>query len=179
MAENLQNPSARMIAKLLLISERHVQRLAKEGVIPRAEGGGYPLVGAVQGYIKHLRAQLEGDGDFERHRSKLYGLRAALAEIELKRQQGLLVPLGAVGRAWAYLVTALRARMLSIPTKLAASLASLSDPREIRAALQQEIHEALEKLSNDDALAARASRDDSRGAGNGEAATPSDSNRVG
>lgn len=48
------------IAALLDCSEREVQKLAGEGVIPRERTGQYPLVGAVQGYVRHLRARSRG-----------------------------------------------------------------------------------------------------------------------
>lgn len=43
------------IADLLMVSERRVQQLAKEGVIPKAERGRYELVPTVQGYIRYLQ----------------------------------------------------------------------------------------------------------------------------
>lgn len=42
-----------VIAKLLDLTERRVQQLSREGVIPKAERGRYDLVGAVKG-SKHL-----------------------------------------------------------------------------------------------------------------------------
>ena len=51
------------IAKLLLLTERRVQQLTEQGVIPKAERGRYELAPAVQGYVKFLRDRaLNGDG---------------------------------------------------------------------------------------------------------------------
>ena len=46
-----------VIARLLDLSERRVQQLSREGVIPKAERGQYDLVGSVRGYVRYLRDQ--------------------------------------------------------------------------------------------------------------------------
>jgi phage terminase Nu1 subunit (DNA packaging protein) len=46
-----------VIAKLLDLSERRVQQLSREGVIPKAERGQYDLIGSVRGYVRYLRDQ--------------------------------------------------------------------------------------------------------------------------
>jgi phage terminase Nu1 subunit (DNA packaging protein) len=46
-----------VIARLLDLSERRVQQLSREGVIPRAERGQYDLIGSVRGYVRYLRDQ--------------------------------------------------------------------------------------------------------------------------
>lgn len=48
------------IAKLLNVTVRRVQQLAKEGVIPKAQRGKYPLVGCVHGYVKFLQELAAG-----------------------------------------------------------------------------------------------------------------------
>jgi hypothetical protein len=45
-----------VIARLLDLSERRVQQLSREGVIPKAERGQYDLVGAVR--LPRLPAEL-------------------------------------------------------------------------------------------------------------------------
>ena len=46
-----------VIARLLDLSERRVQQLSREGVIPKAERGQYDLIGSVRGYVRYLRDQ--------------------------------------------------------------------------------------------------------------------------
>lgn len=43
-------------AQLLCLTKERVMQLVKDEVIPKAGRGEYPIVGAVQGYIKFLRA---------------------------------------------------------------------------------------------------------------------------
>jgi hypothetical protein len=47
------------VAQVLNITPRHVQRLAKTGIIPPASQGRYPLDGCIQGYVRYLMQQLE------------------------------------------------------------------------------------------------------------------------
>lgn len=48
------------IAKLFNLTERRVQQLAKEGVIPKPEKGKYDLIGCVRGYIAYLQERAFG-----------------------------------------------------------------------------------------------------------------------
>jgi len=53
MADNTQ-PVA-VMAKLLDLSERRIQQLSREGIIPKSQRSRYELVGSVKGYIHYLR----------------------------------------------------------------------------------------------------------------------------
>lgn len=174
------------IAQLLNITPRRVQQLAREGVIPRAENGRYALVGSVQGYVKYLQERaVSGDTDegTQRERRRLVKMQADKLEFEIGRLTSELVPTGEVGRAWARLTVAFRARMLALPSRLAAELAAEADPNVVKARLEDEIHDALEELSRDEALVAAPARAASgsppNGAGDGEAAAAPVGERVG
>ena len=102
MATNAQ-PIA-VIARLLDLSERRIQQLSREGVIPKAERGQYDLVGAVRGYVAYLRdlavkAQA-GAPDFGAERARLIKAKADLAEMEADGRRGELLPADAVEAAW-------------------------------------------------------------------------------
>ena len=64
--------SVATIASLLMLSERRVQQLTREGVIPRAERGRYELVPAVQGYVRYLqeRGGRSSDSPIDYHEQK-------------------------------------------------------------------------------------------------------------
>jgi hypothetical protein len=49
-----------VIARLLNITERRLQQLAREGIVPKSSRGKYPLAGCIRGYIRFLQ---ESDGD--------------------------------------------------------------------------------------------------------------------
>lgn len=53
-----------MIARLLGLTERRLQQLAKDGIIQKSGRGRYPLAGSVRGYINYLQSQIDGGKDF-------------------------------------------------------------------------------------------------------------------
>lgn len=49
------NYPASFYAKLFDVTERRIQQLAKDGIIPKAARGKYPLIGTIKGYVKYLQ----------------------------------------------------------------------------------------------------------------------------
>ena len=88
-----------VIAKLLKLTERRVQQLSKEGVIPKAEHGRYELAPAVQGYIGYLQERVaprrEDDDparvDYHAEKARLTKWQADMAEMEAAKMRGALV----------------------------------------------------------------------------------------
>ena len=80
-----------VIAKLLDLSERRVQQLSREGVIPKAERGQYDLIGSVRGYVRYLRDQAvraqAGAPDYASERARYIRARADLAEIAALKKE--------------------------------------------------------------------------------------------
>lgn len=60
---------AGVIARLLNITERRLQQLAKQGVVPKSARGRYPLAGTIRAYIKFL--QESGGSDEARDPSRM------------------------------------------------------------------------------------------------------------
>ena len=95
------------IAKLLKLSERRIQQLAKENVIPKAERGKYDLVNSVNGYIDYLKSKAGGEFKVEevlKNKNKLLKAKAELAEIDKMKASGELIPKGEVKKSWLELV---------------------------------------------------------------------------
>ena len=88
MAAASPNYPAAFFAKLFNVSERRIQQLAKEGVIPKAARGKYPLIGVIQGYVSYLQERSLGqefsDSDFRAERIRL--TRAQAESLELKNE---------------------------------------------------------------------------------------------
>ena len=145
---------ASTLAKLFNLTERRVQQLAKEGVIPKPERGKYDLVGAVRGYVKFLQERAEGRGvepnALHDERMRLLMAQAERAELEVAALYRSLLPYEEVVAAWQQLVAAFRARCLALPSKLAPRLAVIHERRRIQDALTAEIREALTELSRFD-----------------------------
>ena len=139
------------IAKLFGITERRVQQLAQEGVIPKPEKNQYELIGCVRSYIDYLQQRAFGKGvtpqDTHLERARLLKAQADMAEIELAERTGALVTVERVEVDWLEMVTACRAKMLSIPTKTAYQIAHLENPQEIEKFLKRTIYEALAEMA--------------------------------
>jgi hypothetical protein len=139
------------IAKLLMLTERRVQQLTKEEVLPRAERGRYELAPVVQGYIKYLRDRAIGadtpDGD-STHKTRLLKSRADIAEFEAARMSGELAPVEEVEKTWAEIVSRFRQRSLSVAPKAAPMVAVESTVESCHEIIETFIHEALAELAS-------------------------------
>jgi len=145
------------IAKLLMLSDRRVQQLTKEGVIPKAERGRYELAPAVQGYIRYLQERSVGGGhsgpiDYHTEKARLTKAQADLAEIEAAKALGEVAPVEQVARAWANFCAETRVRARNIPERVVSSLVGCTDEREIKAVLMREIDQVLTDMAEADPL---------------------------
>lgn len=155
MASN--NQPIAVIARLLDLTERRVQQLAREGVIPPAarngtERGRYDLVGAVRGYVQYLREQAtrsqSGTADFGAERARLVKAKADLAEMDADARRSDLLPAGEVEDAWIAVLARLRARLLVLPDRLAPLVHEETTIAGARASIRETIAEALTELSS-------------------------------
>ena len=149
MATNAQ-PIA-VIARLLDLSERRIQQLSREGVIPKAERGQYDLVAAVRGYVVYLREQAvraqAGAPDFGAERARLIKAKADLAEMEADGRRGELLPADAVEAAWTSVLARLRARLLVLPDRLAPLCHEETTIAGVRDQIRKAVREALDELA--------------------------------
>ncbi len=140
-----------VIARLLDLSERRVQQLVRDGVIPKAERGRYELVGAVRGYVRYLRDLVlkseTGGADYATERARLVKARADLAEMEAARMRGALLAAPEVTAAWTEIVALMRARLLVLPDKLAPLIHETTSIAEARGVLKTALHEVLTEIA--------------------------------
>ena len=98
MASGDINRGADFYARLFNVSERRIQQLAKEGVIPRAGRGKYPLIGTIQGYVKFLQDRAAGNAfegaptDLQAERMRLTRAQADAQELKNAITQKRMVP---------------------------------------------------------------------------------------
>jgi phage terminase Nu1 subunit (DNA packaging protein) len=139
------------IAKLFNLTERRVQQLASDGVIPKSTRGKYDLVASVRGYISFLQDRAFGKDiapvDAHNERTRLLKAQADKTELEVKTITGELIPAADIEAEWASLVVAFRSRMLVLPTRGAHQICGLQDSRNIEQALKELVYEALNELS--------------------------------
>lgn len=138
------------IAKLLMLTERRVQQLSAEGVIPKAERGRYELVPAVQGYIRYLKDRSLGadvPGDEYEHKRRLIKARADLAEMEAAQLAGQLVRTELAEKVWCDAASRFRQRVLSVAPKAAPIVAVEMDSAVCYEVIESFLHEALAELA--------------------------------
>ena len=143
-----------VIAKLLDLSERRVQQLSREGVIPKAERGQYDLIGSVRGYVRYLRDQAlkaqAGAPDYAAERARFIRARADLAEMEAKEKRRSLIAADQVEAAWIAVLALLRTRLLALPDRLAPQVLEQSTVGDTRNLIRAAIREVLDDLAEPD-----------------------------
>lgn len=139
-----------VIAEYLDISIRRINQLVKKGVLPKQRGEEYDLLKCVHGYIHYLRdlAQGKGEQTLTDERTRLAGAQADLKELEIEQRQGELVSTDWVVQAYGRVFEGFRARMLSIPVKLAPKVYSADSMALAKDRIETEINAALAELSH-------------------------------
>ncbi|SMH50955.1 hypothetical protein SAMN05661107_2413 [Maritimibacter sp. HL-12] len=143
-----------VIAKLLDLSERRVQQLSREGVIPKAERGQYDLIGSVRGYVRYLRDQAAraqaGAPDYAAERARFIRARADLAEMEAEEKRLSLIAADQIEAAWIAVLALLRTRLLALPDRLAPQAFDQSTVGDTRNLIRAAIREVLDDLAQPD-----------------------------
>ena len=169
------------LARLFVLTPRRIQQLAAEGIIPKGSHGSYPLAPAITGYVTWLQKKVSGETDsvdLTTQRARLAKEQADKTAMENAQLRGVLVHAEDVIVTWTTCASAMRARMLAAPTKVAPMARAAATDAEAAAVIEAEVLEALEELSADGLPAgARARRD--RIAGGPEAPTEADGEPVG
>lgn len=150
MAANNTVPLA-TVAKLLDLTERRVNQLAKSGVLPKAARGRYELVPVVRAYIHYLRQKTVnndvGADDYAKHRARLTKAKADMAEMEKDQMANQLIPANDVQDAWEVMVSNMRNKMLSLPTKVATAVFVAENAADAQSIIKEQVNEALAELS--------------------------------
>jgi phage terminase Nu1 subunit (DNA packaging protein) len=142
--------SVGMVASALLLTERQVQSLAKQGIIPKAANGRYDMVAAVQAYIRYLRERNLGRGNPDEHSAGQQlvqqNVRRASEQADALAMQnaaarGEMVPVGQVTSAIVGMIEVTKAKLKRVGAKVAQG-----DP-VLRARVNRAIEDALIDLS--------------------------------
>lgn len=86
--------------------------------------------------------------DYDQARTRKMNADAEIAEMELAQLRLKLCNTEDVVKAWADVLNACRAKMLSLPTKIAPIVATEDDAGVIKQVIEDQIYEALNELSN-------------------------------
>ncbi|HEX7050356.1 MAG TPA: hypothetical protein VF188_09160 [Longimicrobiales bacterium] len=93
------------------------------------------------------------DQSFQQARTASEVLKARERRLRLQRLEGSLVPADILEDVMAAAFMRVRSHLLAVPRKMARTLAKMTDPEEVAEALEKLIHEALDELSETEAVA--------------------------
>jgi phage terminase Nu1 subunit (DNA packaging protein) len=125
--------SAASLATLFGISERHVRRLARDGIIPKVARGKYPLTASVRGFIGELQRQVEGSQesiDLRTEQARRTRLQADRLELDLSTQRGEFIHISNVRDVLAQFASRAAAVFQSAPSRIKNRIPNLK-PREL------------------------------------------------
>lgn len=118
------NYPAAFFARLFNLTERRIQQLAKDGIIPKAAQGKYPLIGVVQAYVKFLQERSltgevsERDKDIKGLRSRLIEAQAIAIELKNEVARGETAPIEVIGDVLSKVCAVIAAEVDSIPLQI-------------------------------------------------------------
>jgi len=165
---------------LAAISVRHLYRLLREGNGPEALPNSlYPVEGVREWLKRRLLAdvQVGSDGEvynLDAERARLAKAQADKTELEVRELRGEMVRCDEVTETWSAMAGAMRSRMLSIPSKLAAKIADTARRVEFEDACRALVYEGLSELAADGLPERARARRDAHAGGTGAAAGADD-----
>lgn len=144
------------LEKIIGVSDRRIRQLAEENIIIRAAKGRYKLMDSVMNYILTLKVQMEannaesvdGEIDLEEEKAIHERVKRHISELKLQTMRGELHKSEDVERVMMDMLASVRAKLLSMPTKLAPILVSRSDIDFVRNTINREVLEALNELKD-------------------------------
>lgn len=144
------------LEKIIGVSDRRIRQLAEENIIIRAAKGRYKLMDSVTNYILTLKVQMEannaesvdGEIDLEEEKAIHERVKRHISELKLQTMKGELHKSEDVERVMMDMLASVRAKLLSMPTKLAPILVSRSDIDFVRNTINREVMEALNELKD-------------------------------
>ena len=105
----------------------------------------------IEDVIAHRIEKSEGQAlDLNYERARLAKAQATKTEREIAIMDRKLIPAEQVESVWGGMVSAFRARILALPSRVAPQVAAESDPHTVDAMLTDVVHEALTELSEYD-----------------------------
>lgn len=148
------NPqTSRVMAYLLDITPRRLNQLQDEGVIKPIKRGTWELVDTLHGYIRFLRdgqKSPNGSPDVRAERARLIKEQADKVAMENEHMRANSIPAEVVKDVWGGIISAARARLLALPSRLAVNYAALVDYATTERLARDLVDEALNELSEFD-----------------------------
>ena len=142
----------RDIQLLLGISSSEAKRLNDESIIKKNARGEYDLLYSIKGYIGYLQVRAGSrsgvSADYGEERARLTKAQADKAEMDAAVMAGKLVEVDQLVSQWEMMLTAVKTKILAMPSKLAPVLADEDQPGIIQEVIDTYMREALEELAS-------------------------------
>lgn len=148
MAE-LQLETAHYWARQLGESDKAIRR-ALDGIPPdgvRGEKQPRYFLSTVFAALLAQRAPQTRSDEFDDQRQRLAAAQAEKHEMENSLRRGELADSAKVQAAWSEHISAARAKLLSMPTKLGPQLTRVADPNIVSARIRAEVYAAINELA--------------------------------
>lgn len=149
------------IAEALGITERQVQKLAKNGILPKSARGQYDLKSCLDAYNQYIEqsSTIKGSDkqDIAELKKRLLAAQAEKVEFALAISRGEYAKCDDLEFEYGNRVLAFRSKMLSLPSKIIPKLIGAGNNfAKMESLIEAELHDALLELSkssqqNDDA----------------------------
>lgn len=161
MAETKKNlQGSAIIAKLFGVTDRRVQQLAKEGIIPAAQTRPYKfdLLPTVQAYIRYLSEKANGkaqkstddvqaESDKLRAEADLKTYKAKIAEMQYNELEGSMHRSEDVEAMTNDLVYTVRSMIMALPGRLAMDVVQAASANEASELIRSECYKILNELA--------------------------------
>lgn len=149
--------STKVVADILDVTPRRVGQLCEEGILSKVKNGSFKLVPTIRNFIRYLKTKNDvasATGDVEEEFNKEHMLlekaKREKAELEVSLMKGTMHTSEDVEREMTKMLSAFRARILAMPSKLAPRVAITEDVTKIEEYIREEAYNALNELSDYD-----------------------------
>jgi len=134
------------IAEILNVSDRWIQKLSKEGVIPKPVKGEYELGATVKAYVGFLQGKVSGD-EVAQVRKAVEDEKLRKIRLENDAREGNVIYVDEARHIINEMAASVKLFTNSIPGRMANELAIVSEPAIIKKMLLNEIRSAQESIS--------------------------------
>jgi len=147
--------SSSVLADLFGLTDRRIRQLENEGIIKKIARGRYSLQENIKSYINFIKANAdlkekkpsENKVDYDEEHALLEQTKRKKLELELAAMRGTMHHSEDVERVMMDMLANFKAKILSIPSKLAPNLMTFKSDADIQEYLLENMIEALEELS--------------------------------
>lgn len=144
--------SQKDVAEHLDLSTKRISELIRDGILPSKKGRSPLNLDVCRiAYISYLRKlggynKRTGGGDIAEEKTRLTKAQADKAELEVSELEGRLIPAQLVQDTWTDFVANVRAKLLSLPSKVAHQVIAMDNYAEAEQLIKSNVYDALMEL---------------------------------